>query len=316
MSRSSVQVRVLAFFGALNAPPPKHNSTVVSTSVMPDLLNWLQNCELCPNFCRINRLEGEKGRCRVGSELVVSSANLHYGEEPVLVGRGGSGTIFFTCCNLKCVFCQNYDISQLDYGRPVDRSELVRIMLSLQQRRAENINLVTPTHQAAQIFEAVKQARRQGLGLPIVYNCGGYENPEFLKELEGLVQIYMPDFKYGNDQAGLEYSRVSEYFTWCCQALLEMHRQVGDLQTDSRGVATRGLLVRHLVLPNRIADSQKVIDFLASSVSRDTYLNIMDQYHPAFHASEHQLLRRRVYRQEVEEVVRYARDAGMIRVLG
>jgi putative pyruvate formate lyase activating enzyme len=282
---------------------------------MPDLLHWLKNCELCPNFCRVNRLEGDKGRCRLGSGLVFSSANLHYGEEPVLVGRGGSGTIFFTCCNLKCVFCQNYDISQLDYGRPIDQNELVRIMLTLQDRGAENINLVTPTHQAAPIFQVVQQARREGLTLPIVYNCGGYENPEFLRKLDGLIQIYMPDFKYGNDEAGLKYSGVSEYFTWCSKALQEMHRQVGDLQTDHRGVATQGLLVRHLVLPNRLADSRKVIDFLASSISRATYLNIMDQYHPAFHASQHKDLSRRVYRQEVEEVVQYARDSGMSRFI-
>jgi putative pyruvate formate lyase activating enzyme len=282
---------------------------------MPDLLHWLENCELCPNFCRVNRLEGDKGRCRLGSGLVVSSANLHYGEEPVLVGRGGSGTVFFTCCNLKCVFCQNYDISQLDYGGPIDQNELVRIMLTLQDRGAENINLVTPTHQAAAIFQAVQRARREDLTLPIVYNCGGYENPEFLRELDGLVQIYMPDFKYGNDEAGLKYSGVSEYFNWCSKALQEMHRQVGDLQTDHRGVATRGLLVRHLVLPKRLADSRKVIDFLASSISRATYLNIMDQYHPAFHASEHKDLRRRVYHQEVEEVVQYARDSGMSRFI-
>jgi putative pyruvate formate lyase activating enzyme len=186
---------------------------------------------------------------------------------------------------------------------------------TLQDRGAENINLVTPTHQAAQIFEAVKEARREGLKLPIVYNCGGYENPDFLRELDGLVQIYMPDFKYGNDEAGLKYSGVSEYSTWCRKALVEMHRQVGDLQTDQRGVATRGVLVRHLVLPNRIADSQKVIDFLASSISSDTYLNIMDQYHPAFHASEYNGLRRRVFRQEVEEVLQYARSKGMSRLL-
>ncbi len=282
---------------------------------MPDLTNRLENCELCPNFCRVNRLEGEKGRCRVGSEIVVSSANLHYGEEPVLVGKGGSGTVFFTCCNLKCVFCQNYDISQLDYGHPVSRDELVRIMLSLQDRGAVNINLVTPTHQAAQIFEAVKESRRQGLRLPIVYNCGGYENPEFLKELDGLVQIYMPDYKYGNNEAGRKYSGVGEYTTYCQESLLEMHRQVGDLQVNDRGVATRGLLVRHLVLPGGIADSEKVIDFIAAKVSRDTYLNIMDQYHPAFHASEYEGLRRRVFRQEVEAVVRYARDRGLTRLV-
>ena len=282
---------------------------------MPDLMNRLENCELCPNFCRVNRLEGEKGRCRVGSEIVVSSAILHYGEEPVLVGKGGSGTVFFTCCNLKCVFCQNYDISQLDYGHPVSRDELVRIMLSLQGRGAVNINLVTPTHQAAQIFEAVKESRRQGLRLPIVYNCGGYENPEFLKELDGLVQIYMPDYKYGNNEAGRKYSGVGEYTTYCQESILEMHRQVGDLQTDDRGVATQGLLVRHLVLPGGIADSEKVIDFIAAKVSRHTYVNIMDQYHPAFHASDYRELRRRVFQQEVEEVVQYARDRGLTRLV-
>jgi putative pyruvate formate lyase activating enzyme len=282
---------------------------------MPDLQNWLESCEICPNFCRVNRFQEEKGRCRLGSGLVVSSANLHYGEEPVLVGRGGSGTIFFTCCNLKCVFCQNYDISQLDYGRQIERKELMRIMLTLQDRGAENVNLVTPTHQAAQIFETVKEARQNGLQLPIVYNCGGYENPDFLRELDGLVQIYMPDFKYGNDEAGLKYSGVKEYYSRCRDALLEMHRQVGDLQVDHRGVATEGLLVRHLVLPNRIADSQRVIDYLASDISPNTYLNIMDQYHPSFHASEHEGLRRRVFRQEVEEVVRYARQRGMTNLL-
>jgi len=280
---------------------------------MSDLLHWLESCELCPNFCRVNRLEGEKGRCRLGSEIVISSANLHYGEEPVLVGRGGSGTVFFTCCNLKCVFCQNYDISQLDYGRPITQEELVRIMLTLQDRGAENINLVTPTHQAAQIFEAVKECRRQGLRLPIVYNCGGYENPELLKQLDGLVQIYMPDFKYGNNEAAQKYSGIGEYTTYCQDSILEMHRQVGDLQTDDSGVATKGLLVRHLVLPGGIADSEKIIDFIAAKISSGTYLNIMDQYHPAFHASEYKELSRRVFRQEVEEVVQYARQKGLTR---
>jgi len=281
---------------------------------MPDLLSWLETCEVCPNFCRVNRLEGARGRCRSGSGIAVSSADLHYGEEAVLVGRGGSGTIFFTGCNLRCVYCQNYDISQLDYGRSVSQSELVRIMLSLQRRGAENINLVTPTHQAAQIFVAVREARRRGLNLPIVYNCGGYENPVFLRELEGLVQIYMPDFKYGGDPAGLKYSGVEGYAVWCRKTLLEMHRQVGDLEVNARGVATKGLLVRHLVLPERIADSTRVIDFLSREISPDTYLNIMDQYHPAYHASEYKELRRKVFRQEVEELRYYARKRGMNRL--
>jgi putative pyruvate formate lyase activating enzyme len=161
----------------------------------------------------------------------------------------------------------------------------------------------------------VKESRRQGLLLPIVYNCGGYENPEFLEQLDGLVQIYMPDFKYGNNEAGQKYSGVGQYTTYCQESILEMHRQVGDLQMDGRGVATRGLLVRHLVLPGRIAGSEKVIDFIAAKVSRGTYLNIMDQYHPAFHASEYKELKRRVFRQEVEEVLQYARQRGLTRLV-
>ncbi len=282
---------------------------------MPDLMNRLENCELCPNFCRVNRLEGEKGRCRVGSEIVVSSANLHYGEEPVLVGRGGSGTVFFTCCNLKCVFCQNYDISQLDYGRSIDGRRLAELMLTLQGQGAENINLVTPTHQAPQIMNAVIDARRQGLKLPIVYNCGGYENAQFLREIDGLVDIYMPDFKYGSNQAGEKYSGISAYTDHAQDALREMHRQVGDLRTNSRNVATRGLLVRHLVLPGDLAVSKAVIDFLADEISRHTYLNIMDQYHPCYHADEYQQLTRRVFRSEVDGVVSYARDKGMTNLL-
>jgi putative pyruvate formate lyase activating enzyme len=282
---------------------------------MSDLTHWLEHCELCPNFCRVNRLEGRKGLCRLGSEPVVSSANLHFGEESVLVGRGGSGTIFFTCCNLSCVFCQNYDISQLDYGRTISREELVRIMLELQDRGAENINLVTPTPQAVQIFEALKKARQRGLRLPVVYNCGGYENSDFLKELAGAVQIYMPDFKYGNDEAGERYSGVKNYATYCRQALLEMHRQVGDLRLDDRGVAVRGLLVRHLVLPGAAAGSEAVIDFLADRVSPNTFLNIMDQYHPAWKAADYAELRRRPLRREVEEVVDYARRRGLTNLL-
>jgi putative pyruvate formate lyase activating enzyme len=282
---------------------------------MSDLREWLSECRVCPNQCRVNRRQGQKGRCRLADSLTVSSADLHFGEEPVLVGRGGSGTIFFTACNLACVFCQNYDISQLDRGSPVSEGELARLALGLQARGAENINLVSPTHQAPLIFEALKKARRQGLVLPIVYNCGGYENPEFLRRLEGLVDIYMPDFKYGSDAAAQAYSGVAGYVRWCQESLLEMQLQTGELALDSRGVAVRGLLVRHLVLPEGLAGSKAVIDFLAERVSRHTYLNIMDQYHPCFRAGEHRQLARRVFRHEVEEVVRYAREKGMDRLL-
>ena len=283
---------------------------------MKDLRDWLSGCRVCPNFCGVNRLAGAKGRCRTAAELVVSSADLHFGEESVLVGRGGSGTIFFTACNLSCLFCQNYDISQLDRGRPVSKEQLIRLALALQDRGAENINLVTPTHQAPLIFEALREARRRGLRLPVVYNCGGYENPEFLRELDGLVDIYMPDFKYGSDEAGERLSGVRQYARWCQESLREMHRQVGDLAVDGRGVASSGLLVRHLVLPHGLAGSRQVIDFLAGEISRDTFLNVMDQYHPAWHAGEVHDLDRRVYRQEVEEVLDYARQKGMRRVMG
>jgi putative pyruvate formate lyase activating enzyme len=282
---------------------------------MSNLLTWLQNCRVCPNFCEVNRLQGKKGKCRTDSGIVISSANLHYGEEPVLVGKGGSGTIFFTACNLSCVFCQNYDISQLDYGRKVSGEELVSIMLLLQLRGAENINLVSPTHQAPQIFEAIKNAKKNGLHLPVVYNCGGYENPAFIKELDGLVDIYMPDFKYGRNEAGERYSGVKQYTYYCKESLLEMQRQVGSLTINSTNVATRGLLVRHLVLPDHGACSKEAIDFIAEKISLDTYINIMDQYRPSYKAPEYDSLKRRPFRHEIDEVVHYAKEMGLKRIL-
>jgi putative pyruvate formate lyase activating enzyme len=282
---------------------------------MYTLLQWLESCRVCPNFCEVNRIKGEKGKCRTGAGLVVSSANLHFGEEPVLVGSGGSGTVFFTSCNLQCRFCQNYDISQLDYGSDISPRELVSLIFHLASRGAENINLVSPTHQAPQIFEAIKKAKKQGLALPVVYNCGGYENPEFIRELDGLVDIYMPDFKYGCSDAGERYSLVKNYTEYCKKSLQEMQRQVGTLQIDSRNIAARGLLVRHLVLPEQIACSKEVIDFLVENISVHTYINIMDQYRPAYRANEFQQLRRRPFRHEIDEVVRYARQKGMSRVL-
>jgi putative pyruvate formate lyase activating enzyme len=278
---------------------------------MNDLYAHLQHCDLCPNFCGADRTAGERGRCRSGDELVVSAAHLHFGEEPALVGRRGSGTVFFTACNLACVFCQNYETSRLDAGRPVTETEFIGLLFSLQEGGAANINLVSPTHQAPRIFEALKKAKRSGLRLPVVYNCGGYENPDFLKELEGLADVYMPDFKYGSDEAGEKYSGVKEYSSWCRKALREMHRQVGDLALDSSGLARRGLLVRHLVLPHRLAGSMAVVDFIADEISLHTALNIMDQYRPCFRAAEFHELDRRVYRSEVEEVIDYARARGL-----
>jgi len=279
------------------------------------LKEWLDSCCVCPNSCRVNRNAGEKGRCRTGAEIVISAANLHFGEEAVLVGSGGSGTIFFTACNLACVYCQNFDISQLDRGQEISAAKLLMIMLSLQDRGAENINLVSPTHQAPQIFEVVRDARSKGLAIPVVYNCGGYENPEFLKALDGLVNIYMPDFKYGSDRNGQVYSKIENYSSCCRESLIEMHRQVGDLVMDRRNIARRGLLIRHLVLPGGIVGSRVLIDFIADQISPQTYLNIMDQYHPAYRAGEYRQLKHRVCRYEVDEIISYAQKRGLERVI-
>ncbi len=282
---------------------------------MPTLLNWLKNCNVCPNACGVDRIAGQTGRCRTGSEIRISAADLHFGEEPCLVGRGGSGTVFFTACNLSCVFCQNYDISKLDRGSPIGPERLLMLLFGLQSRGAVNINLVSPTHQAPQVFETVRRARAEGLRIPVVYNCGGYENADFIRELDGLVDIYMPDFKYGSDAEALAYSGVELYYENCSAAIREMHRQVGDLNIDGEGMARRGLLVRHLVLPNGIAGSRAVIDFLVEKVSPRTYLNIMDQYRPVFKASEHPKIARRASRREIEEVVEYAAQRRLSRIL-
>ncbi|MCX8052736.1 MAG: radical SAM protein, partial [Armatimonadetes bacterium] len=218
----------------------------------------MRSCVLCPRNCRVNRFEGELGACGVGANAVVSSYGSHFGEESVLVGRLGSGTIFMTGCNLKCVFCQNYDISHLRRGRVVTVERLTEMMIELQNQGCHNINFVTPTHQIARIVESVEAAREAGLRVPVVYNCGGYESVEVLRLIDGVVDIYMPDVKYGDNEPGQRYSGVPDYWDRCREAVREMHRQVGDLDIrrldigDGRltTIAVRGLLVRHLVLPN------------------------------------------------------------------
>jgi len=276
----------------------------------------LKSCELCPRQCRVNRLEGEKGVCRTGGEAVVSSCGPHFGEEAPLVGMYGSGTIFFTHCNLRCMFCQNYSISQLGQGRVMARGELARMMLSLQEQGCHNINFVTPTHVVPQILEALQVAAGLGLHVPLVYNCGGYESVETLRLLDGIVDIYMPDMKYSDEANGRRYSGVKDYPAMNQAAVKEMHRQVGDLRTDGRGVATRGLLVRHLVLPNGIAGTEGVVRFLAEQVSVNTYLNVMAQYHPAHRAFRIPALSRSLSREEFLEAVSLAREHGLERLDG
>lgn len=277
------------------------------------LLELQKKCRICPRECLAIRQNGEKGDCNSTDQLIISSVGPHFGEEPPLVGTNGSGTIFFTNCNLSCQFCQNYDISHLGAGSITTIEELSSAMLMLQNRGCHNINLVTPTHFTPQIVSALIHAVESGLEIPLVYNCGGYESVETLKLLDGIIDIYMPDIKYSDDKLAEKYSAVQNYWEIVKLAVKEMHRQVGDLKISKRGIAQRGLLIRHLVLPNGISGSEKVIDFLADEISIDTYVNIMDQYHPAYRASTYQELSRPITQAEFLNVTQHARNKNLHR---
>ena len=273
----------------------------------------MEECRICPNECMAKRSKGETGDCHSTDEVIVSSVGPHYGEEPPLVGTHGSGTIFLANCNLSCEFCQNYDISHLGIGEKVSIEDLARSMLKLQQRGCHNINFVTPTHFTPQIVDALILAIEKGLELPIVYNCGGYESVETLKLLGDIIDIYMPDIKYSIDENALNFSGIQNYWDVVKKALKEMHRQVGYLKISKRGIAQRGLLIRHLVLPNDVAGSKKVIDFIVDEISNDSYINIMDQYRPAYNANKYEKLNRRITPSEYKEVIDYAFINGLNR---
>ena len=273
----------------------------------------LQACHICPRDCGVNRLAGEIGVCGAPLRPKISSVGPHYGEEPPLVGFGGSGTIFFSHCNLKCVFCQNSDISHMGHGYEVSAHGLAQKMLRLQSVGCHNINFVTPTPYVPQILEALELAVNKGLKLPLVYNCGGYESIETIRLLEGIVDIYMPDFKYGDDEKAKTYSKAEDYFVRCSEALEEMHRQVGFLKMDNRGLAQRGVLIRHLVMPYGLAGSRKVLHFIADKLSKDSYVNIMAQYYPSYRADEFPALQRRITSDEYQETIEIARRFGLKR---
>ena len=278
-----------------------------------ELNKLLEKCHLCPRKCLVNRLQDEKGFCGAGKKVAVSSYNLHFGEEPPISGYRGSGTIFFTHCNLRCCFCQNYPISQLGNGQEVEISELATMMVKLQKLGAHNINFVTPTHFVPQIVEALELGVREGLKIPLVYNSGGYESMETLELLDGIVDIYMPDAKYSDPESARTYSRAADYFEVNKKALLEMHRQVGDLKMDREGIAKRGLLIRHLVMPEDIVGSRSILEFVAKDISKDTYMSIMAQYHPAHLAFEFPELSRRISKKEYDAVLKMADELGLER---
>ena len=271
------------------------------------LTEFLKECRLCPRECRVNRLDGELGVCQAGSEPTVSSAFPHFGEEAPLVGYHGSGTIFLTHCNLRCIFCQNYDISHLGGGERITSSDMAQVMLRLQGMGCHNINFVTPTHYAPQIVASLPEAIEKGLRLPIVYNCSGYESVEVIRLLEGVVDIYMPDVKYLDGKYSKRFSNASDYPEVIKGVLKEMHRQVGDLATNSKGIAKKGLLIRHLVMPNGVASSEAVLKFIAEEISMHSYVNIMDQYRPEYRAHEYPEINRRITHKEYLEATEWAK---------
>lgn len=273
----------------------------------------LSHCVMCAQTCNVNRIRGELGFCRTGRHAKVSDACRHFGEEDVLVGTGGSGTIFFANCNLACVFCQNYDISACGVGEEVTGRRLAQMMLGLQSEGCHNINLVSPSHVVPGILEALVVATGEGLRLPLVYNTGGYDAIPTLKLLDGVIDIYMPDFKFADADTAEKLSGAPRYPTVARAAIREMHRQVGDLVVDEGGVARRGLILRHLVMPGRLSDTREMLRFVAQDISRDTYVNVMGQYHPAYMAHEYPVLNRPLTRSEYRQALQIARDEGLHR---
>lgn len=304
--------------------------SMMSTTFQPAYLNLLQtgelekrvteayehlsNCDVCAQTCHVDRRAGELGLCRTGEKARVSNYGPHLGEEDPLRGTRGSGTIFFTRCNLQCQYCQNADISQTGSGREVEPQDLANIMLELQKRGCHNINFVSPSHVGPQILAGVLIAARAGLQIPLVYNTGGYDSKTMLKLLGGVIDIYMPDMKYADSEIAERYSKISDYAKINQAAVKEMHRQVGDLQLDEKQIATRGLLVRHLILPANLAGTDKIVQFLAAEVSTNTYLNLMDQYRPAYRAHLYPQLNRAITPAEYKTAIEMAGNAGLKRL--
>lgn len=274
----------------------------------------LASCTVCPRNCKVNRIEGERGFCHAGFLPKVSSSSPHFGEEQPLVGFHGSGTIFLTHCNLRCTYCQNYSISHLDEGKEISIKELSRMMVAMQSLGCHNINFVSPTHYAPQILAALPHAITLGLAVPLVYNTGGYDSLEMLKLLDGIFDIYMPDFKYSMGEVAEEHSQALDYPLVAKQVIKEMFRQVGDLVLDDSGIALRGMLIRHLVLPSGLAGTQDVMRFLAQEISKNSYVNIMAQYYPCGEIPPGSPLYRRISKLEYLHAVEIAKKEGITRL--
>ncbi|MDI6725376.1 MAG: hypothetical protein QMD32_00295 [Smithellaceae bacterium] len=283
---------------------------------LQESLQTMKNCSLCPRRCQVDRTRGETGFCGTGAKARVASFHAHFGEEATLVGSRGSGTIFMGSCNLLCSFCQNYEISHLGEGVEVEPPQLAAMMLELMAAGCHNINFVTPTHVIPQLLAGLIIAVEKGLDIPLVFNTGGYDRGETLRLLEGIFDIYLPDFKFWDNAMAREYCQAPDYRESARAAILEMHRQVGDLEIDRQGIAQRGLLIRHLIMPANVAGTAEIMDFIATEVSRETYVNLMDQYRPCGEARKDPLINRRPSREEISAALDAARRAGLSRLDG
>lgn len=282
-------------------------------TIIGELESYLNPCILCPRQCRANRTVDDLGYCKAPYNLTISSAFPHFGEESPLTGSHGSGTIFLAHCNLKCIFCQNYDISIYGNGSPCSYSQLASLMMELQGRGCHNINFVTPTHYVPHLVRALSMAIDMGLTVPIVYNCGGYESLEVIRLLDGIVDIYMPDIKLLDPALSRSFCKAENYPEVVKSVIKEMQRQVGDLSINTRGIATRGLLIRHLVMPSCGEDTKNILRFIREEISHNAFVNIMAQYHPCNRAEDYPEIARRISNSEYSEALNYARDIGLLR---
>ena len=269
------------------------------------MIENLKQCRLCPFECKVNRLEGKKGRCQCDDKLKIALASLHYYEEPCISGKNGSGTVFFTNCNMRCKYCQNYEISQMQKGKEISVEHLAEIFLNQQQKGAHNINLVTPTSYVYQIIEALQLAKKQGLNIPVIYNTNGYEKIETINLLKGYVDVYLPDFKYYSDKIAKKYSDVEHYFENATKAIKKMYEQVGKPKFNEEGLIQKGVIIRHLVLPNHILNTKHILKWVKENMPQDVYISVMAQYFPTYQAKEDLLINRKLTQKEYMQIEEY-----------
>ena len=275
------------------------------------MLKELKKCKLCPHNCEVNRNNGKIGRCKAKDKIKIALYSTHDFEEPCISGEKGSGTIFFSNCNLNCVFCQNYEISQLGKGKEITIEELAQIFLKQQENKVENINLVTPTSYVPQIIETIKIAKKNGLNIPIVYNTNGYENIDTIKMLDGYIDVYLPDLKYAEEEIAKKFSKIDNYFEIATKAIKEMIKQVGTPKLDENGIIKKGVIVRHLVLPNNIENSKKVLKWIVENLPKETYISIMAQYFPTYKAKEIDEINRKLTKEEWKQIEDYIEELGI-----